>query len=101
LAWAIDSRKPCDAAGVKKSAHDIRKAAATRAANNGATTAQMNSIFGWEGDAMASLYTKSANRTKLAAGAIEKLSRTKTATPKPPSKRKVGALSRKHQQKQS
>jgi integrase len=68
-------REACDAAGVKKSAHGMRKAAATRAANNGATTAEMNSIFGWEGDAMASLYTKSANRTKLAAGAIDKLAR--------------------------
>jgi hypothetical protein len=58
----LDNRfqEACDAAGVKKSAHGIRKAAARRAANNGATTAQMNSIFGWEGDAMASLYTKSA-----------------------------------------
>jgi integrase len=88
-------REACDAAGVKKSAHGMRKAAATRAANNGATTAEMNSIFGWEGDAMASLYTKSANRTKLAAGAIEKLARTKTATSKPSPKRKVGALERK------
>jgi integrase len=86
----------CKMAGIYgKSGHGVRKAAATQAAENEATTAQMNSIFGWEGDAMASLYTKSANRTKIAAGAIGKLARTKTATPKPSPKRKVGVLNRK------
>jgi Phage integrase family len=84
-----------------KSGHGVRKAAATQAAENEATMAQMNSIFGWEGDAMASLYTKSANRTKIAAGAIEKLSRTETETPKPSPTVKVGALGRKRQRKQS
>jgi integrase len=68
----------CKMAGIYgKSGHGVRKAAATQAAENEATTAQMNSIFGWEGDAMASLYTKSANRTKIAAKAINKLSRNK------------------------
>jgi integrase len=88
-------REACDLAGVKKSAHGLRKAAATRAANNGATTAQMNAIFGWEGDAMASLYTKSANRKKLAAGAINKLSRNETEKPIPSPEQKVGVLERK------
>jgi integrase len=88
----------CKMAGIYgKSGHGVRKAAATQAAENEATTAQMNSIFGWEGEQMASLYTKSANRKKLAAGAINKLSRAKIATPKPPPKRKVRALSRKTQ----
>jgi integrase len=88
----------CKMAGIYgKSGHGVRKAAATQAAENEATTAQMNSIFGWEGEQMAALYTKSANRKKLAAGAISKLSRTKTATPKPPPKRKVRASRRKLQ----
>jgi hypothetical protein len=60
-----------------KSGHGVRKAAATEAADNGSTHAELNSIFGWEGDQMASLYTKSANRKKLAAGAVEKLQRAK------------------------
>lgn len=93
-------REACDAAGIKKSAHGLRKAAATRAANKGATTAQLNAIFGWEGEAMASLYTKSANRTKLAASAIEMLAKDETGTSMPSPKRKVGASSRKRQQKQ-
>lgn len=72
----------CRAAGVKKSAHGLRKAAATRAANRGATVAQLEAIFGWEGGRMASLYTRSADRQALAAAAMEKLSRTSTPAPK-------------------
>jgi integrase len=70
-------RAACRAAGVNKSAHGLRKAAATRAANNGATVAQLEAIFGWEGGRMASHYTKQADRTALAAAAMTKLSRKK------------------------
>jgi integrase len=65
----------CRAAGVKKSAHGLRKAAATHAANNGATVAQLEAIFGWSGGRMAALYTQAANRRKLAADAVVKLAR--------------------------
>jgi len=37
----------CKAAGVPGSAHGVRKIAATRAANHGATVAQLEAIFGW------------------------------------------------------
>lgn len=87
----------CRAAGIKKSGHGIRKAAATNMADNEATTAQMNSIFGWEGDAMASLYTKSANRKRLAASAVGKLSRTKTETAIPAPEQKVRGAGEKDQ----
>ena len=67
------------AAGVVgKSAHGMRKAAATRAAENGATERELEAIFGWSGGRMATLYTKSANRGRLAAGAIGKLNRPET-----------------------
>ncbi|MET3559766.1 integrase [Bartonella japonica] len=66
-------REACNTAGIKKSAHGLRKLAATRAANSGATVAQLKAIFGWTNDAMASLYTKSADRKKLALEAIKKL----------------------------
>ena len=56
-----------------ESAHGVRKAAATRAAENGATERELEAIFGWSGGRMATLYAKSANRTRLAAGAIGKL----------------------------
>jgi integrase len=69
-------RDACHAAGVEKSAHGVRKAGATRAAENGATTAELNALFGWTGEAMSGLYTKSADRVRLAKGAISKLART-------------------------
>jgi integrase len=63
----------CRAAGVKKSAHGVRKIGATRAANAGATVAELEAIFGWRGGGMASLYTRDADRRRLAKGAIQKL----------------------------
>ena len=66
-------RKACREAGVDKSAHGVRKISATRAANAGATVAQLKALFGWEADNMASHYTKSADRRRLAKESIEKL----------------------------
>ena len=66
-------REACRAAGIKKSAHGVRKAGATRAANNSATVAQLEAIFGWTGGRMASLYTHSADRARLAREANGKL----------------------------
>ena len=63
----------CKAAGVPGSAHGVRKIAATRAANAGATEAELDAIFGWTDRKMAALYTRSANRRRLAAQAIDKL----------------------------
>jgi integrase len=42
-------RDACNEAGVRKSAHGVRNAGATRAANNGATVAQLEAIFGVAG----------------------------------------------------
>jgi integrase len=66
-------REACDEAGVKGSAHGVRKIAATRAANKGATVAELEAIFGWRGGTMASLYTREADRRRLAVGAMHKL----------------------------
>ncbi|PIT68172.1 tyrosine-type recombinase/integrase [Bartonella tribocorum] len=66
-------REACNTAGIKKSAHGLRKLAATRAANAGATVSQMKALFGWSEDKMASLYTKTADRKRLAIEAIKKL----------------------------
>jgi integrase len=47
-------RKACRAAGLQnRSAHGLRKAAATRAANAGATVPELEAIFGWSGGTMA------------------------------------------------
>jgi integrase len=59
-------REACKEAAVLGSAHGLRKAGATRAADNGATEAQLEALFGWRGGGMASLYTRQANRAKLA-----------------------------------
>lgn len=61
--WFADA---CVAAGVPGRAHGLRKAGATRAANRGASDAQLDAIFGWSGRGMAALYTKKANRARLA-----------------------------------
>jgi integrase len=69
-------RIACNAAGIRKSAHGLRKAGATRAAENGATVAELEAIFGWRGGGMASYYTRTADRKRLAKMAMEKLLRT-------------------------
>ncbi len=61
------------AAGIEKSAHGVRKIAATIVAENGATESELDAIFGWTGGRMAAHYTKQANRARLAAQAAEKL----------------------------
>jgi integrase len=63
----------CRAAGVPGSAHGLRKIAATRAANAGATVAQIEAIFGWSGGRMAALYTRAADRRRLAIEGMHKL----------------------------
>jgi integrase len=60
-------REWCDAAGLPHcSAHGLRKAGASFAAENGATEAQLKAIYGWETLTQASLYTKAARRERLA-----------------------------------
>jgi integrase len=64
----------CKAAGISnKSAHGLRKAAATRAADNGATAHELMAIFGWKDIKEAEIYTRAANRKRLAAQAMRKL----------------------------
>ncbi len=78
-------RKACRKAGVPGSAHGVRKIAATRAANAGASVAQLEAIFGWQGGRMASLYTRSADRRRLAFDAIHLLDANdkRTSIPSP------------------
>ncbi len=45
----------CRKAGINKSAHGLRKLAATRAANAGATESELKAIFGWTNGRMPSL----------------------------------------------
>ncbi len=65
-------RSACNAAGVTKSAHGLRKAAAAADALAGWTDAELDAKYGWAGRQMASLYTRSANREKLSLGAARR-----------------------------
>src|SRR4051812_29478157 len=77
-------RKAARAAGVPGSAHGVRKIAATTAANNGATTAQLRALFGWTSDRMPTLYTRTADRERLGREAghmLENAERTSIPSP--------------------
>lgn len=60
-------------AGVDGNGHGLRKAAAARLAEAGATPRELNAVFGWEGNTMAHKYTEKADRERLADSAVAKL----------------------------
>jgi integrase len=66
-------RKQCVAAKVPGRAHGLRKAGATIAAENGASDQQLMAMWGWTDARQASLYTRKANRGKLAGEAARML----------------------------
>ncbi|WP_341991845.1 tyrosine-type recombinase/integrase [Azorhizobium sp. AG788] len=66
-------RKACTEAGVPGSAHGLRKAGATRAAENGASERELMALFGWSTGKMAVHYTKAANQKRLATEAAHML----------------------------
>lgn len=66
-------RAACDAAGVEKSAHGLRKNAAEEAALAGATVPQLNAMFGWKGSKMAMHYIEKADRRRLAIAGADKV----------------------------
>lgn len=80
-------------AGIQKSAHGVRKIAATIAAENGATAHQLMAIFGWTNIRQAEVYTREAERARLAAQGIGTLDESRTSIPAPT--RKVRELERK------
>ena len=55
----------------------MAKIAATRAANAGATVAQLEAIFGWQRGSMAALYSRAADRRRLSIEAMSKLGNDK------------------------
>ena len=64
-------REWCDQAVLRHcSAHGLRKASATIAANNGATAHQLMAMFGWSTLKMAEEYTRKADQEKLARAAM-------------------------------
>jgi len=81
----------CRAAGVRKSAHGLRKIAATRAAHNQATHSELNALFGWSGSKMASLYTERADRARLSKQSSGKMLPNESGTSIPAPYQKVRA----------
>ena len=68
-------REVCNEAGLPKrcTSHGLRKAAATRLADRGATTTELMAWFGWKTASEAERYTRSADRKHAAANAGKKL----------------------------
>ena len=77
-------RDACKMAGVPGSAHGLRKAGATRAANNGATDRQLMALFDWSTGKMAHHYTNAADKQRLAASAAELLNPARIKNEKRP-----------------
>jgi len=68
----------CRAAGVNKSAHGLRKLAATRLANAGVSEAELDAIMGWTpGSGMSRVYTRNRDTERLARQAAQKLERSR------------------------
>ncbi|SHG55110.1 tyrosine-type recombinase/integrase [Bradyrhizobium erythrophlei] len=64
-------RDQCNKAGLRHcSAHGLRKAGATIAADNGASGHTLMAIFGWSTLKQAELYTRSADQKRLAASGM-------------------------------
>lgn len=64
-------RDRCNEAGLPHcSAHGLRKAGATIAAENGATEHQLMALYGWESPKQAAVYTRKANRKRLSGDAM-------------------------------
>lgn len=88
-------RKACREAGVPGSAHGVRKLAATRLADAGASTHELMAIFGWLSVSQAELYTRGADRKRLAREGMGKLApenaeRTSIPAPNNPVREKAG-----------
>jgi len=73
-------RARCDEAGLPHcSAHGLRKAGATIAAENGATDRQLMALYDWTSEKQANVYTAAADRKRLAGQAAQLLARDQSA----------------------
>jgi integrase len=71
----------CRKAKVPGSAHGLRKAGATRAAEQGATHEDLKAIFGWTTSKMVDVYVKKADQRRLATAAMAKLEKNEAEPP--------------------
>ena len=77
-------QRQAKAAGLHKecTAHGVRKAGATIAANNGATPHELMAMFTWSKVSMAEVYTKEADKARLARGAAERIANNSKTAPR-------------------
>lgn len=84
-------RRWCAAAGVKASAHGLRKLAATDLAEAGGSEKELQAAFGWRTNTQSAVYTRTAEDRRLAIQAARKRAGNKTAhtfAPEPPTPEK-------------
>lgn len=74
----------CNEAGLPRecTAHGVRKAGATIAANSGASARELMAMYGWSRISMAEQYTKAADQAKLARAAAERIANVFSPHPK-------------------
>ena len=80
-AWNADAngfggwfRDRCNEAGLPQcTAHGLKKAGATLAAENGATTSQLMAMFDWTTISQAEVYTRAAEQKRLAGEGMGKI----------------------------
>jgi integrase len=65
-------RSWCNAAGVKKSSHGLRKLAAIEVAEQGGSEMELNALFGWSTKEQSGAYTRNARQDLLSAEAMAK-----------------------------
>lgn len=63
----------CDSAGIRQSAHGIRKLAATIVAENGGSENELQALFGWTTNTMSAVYVREANKKRMALQAAFKM----------------------------
>lgn len=73
-------RDRCNEAGLPQcTAHGLKKAGATIAAENGATASQLMAIFDWSTIGQAEVYTRAADRKRMAGEAMSKINLDRSA----------------------
>ncbi len=85
-------KRQCRAAGLPHcTAHGLRKAGATFAAEQGATEHQLMAMYGWNSPKQAALYTRTANQKQLAADAMAMVDPDYTTNKSVPPQETVGS----------
>lgn len=66
-------RDVCNETGIEKSAHGLRKLAATILANTSGSEHELQALFGWRSNKQSMIYTREADKLQLALRAAKKL----------------------------